>query len=93
MSALISSSSWWNDLRMSSATSTALMRIGFIVHGSGRRAGPRRPGGGVAGDQVAQAGADDGGVVGDALERPPTVEGLDRDPYGIGPVDGAAARP
>ena len=59
MSVWISSSCWWNPLRTSIVD----------LPRPGRVSAPRRRGGRLAGDQVAQAGADDRGVVGDAFER------------------------
>ncbi len=68
----MSSSCWWNASRS--------------LHGSYLHLGGEV--GGFAGDEVAQAGADDGAVVGDALERPPGHEGIHGHRTASGPSSG-----
>ena len=43
--------------------------------------------GGLARDEVPQPGADDGAVVGDALERTAGHEGVHRDAHGVGALE------
>src|SRR5687767_14186784 len=71
MSALMSSSCWWNDLRRSCTVSSSSADLGGQVIG-------------VTGDQVAQPCPDDGGVVGDAVERPAHHQRTERAGHGLG---------